>query len=348
MARHHHEGREPDLADVRIRRPAADHATEQRVVTDQPLGRANALALQRLAGNRAVTQLVVSRSRDEEPVGDAAVQRWSVMGGLKKFGNWVSGLFGGGKKKDEGGAEGEQEQEESPPPVQEETDRGEVPKHPAKARPGFDLAGGQEILTKAFGDVKAIVPGKIQVLDQAEFQVAYDKIYGSGPYSWDKYVKPKYGSLNGFAYDGTNYINKASAGLHTIVHEMLHNNAASDWIPTVGSRFNEGTTEILTQQACALFSEPAPVCYPNENPVVSEALKTGLPKADLAEAYLKGGAKKKVADWVDANCALPFAKVKEQMEAQNWDAAKAGLAPKASATPDTTAETPTATPVKTP
>jgi len=45
---------------------------------------------------------------------------------------------------------------------------------------------------------------------------------------------------DGFAY------RHGSAGLHTVVHEMLHNNAASDWIPAVGSRFNEGTTEIHT------------------------------------------------------------------------------------------------------
>src|SRR5205814_9142214 len=112
------------------------------------------------------------------------------------------------------------------------------------------------------------------------------------------------------------------------------------------SRFNEGTTEVLTQEARALFNEPAPVCYPGESPVVAEAIKSGLPKADLAEAYLKGGAKKKDADWVDANCALPWAQVKTEMEAQNWAAAKAGLSPKASApqVPPTPAQTPVTTP----
>ena len=63
-----------------------------------------------------------------------------------------------------------------------------------------------------------------------------------------------------------NYINTGSAGLHTVVHEMLHNNTAADWTDFVGSRFNEGTTEVLTQEACAKLKVDAPVCYPGESP----------------------------------------------------------------------------------
>ncbi len=192
----------------------------------------------------------------------------------------------------------------------------------------MDLASGEAVLKNAFGSMKTIVPGKIQILAPAAFQEAYDKIYGAGDYSWDKYVKPKYGSLNGFAHDGMNYINTGSAGLHTVVHEMLHNNCASDWIPAVGSRFNEGTTEILTQVACAKLNVEAPVCYPGESPCVQAALDAGLPLADLEAAYLNGGAKEKVADWVDKNCKENWAAVKGYMEANDWAAAKAALAKK--------------------
>ena len=142
---------------------------------------------------------------------------------------------------------------------------------------------------------------------------------------------PKYGSLNGFAYEGVNYINKASAGLHTIVHEMLHNNCAADFIGVVGSRFNEGATEILTQVACAGFGVDAPVCYPGESPVVQAVLDAGLPLADLEQAYLVGGAQTLIADWIQANCILGWPQFKALMEAQNWAAARAGLAPKAGA-----------------
>ena len=207
-------------------------------------------------------------------------------------------------------------------------DRGHEPAHPAPARPGFDLAGAQQILTTAFGNIKTIVPGSIQLLSQDDFQAAYDAIYGSGQYSWAKYVAPRYGNLNGFASGGVNYINRATAGLHTIVHEMLHNNCASDFIGVVGSRFNEGATEILTQMACGLFDEPAPVTYPGESPCVQAALDSGLPSTALEEAYLKGGAQQKIAAWVDTNCVLTFAEVKEKMEANDWAAARAGLQPK--------------------
>jgi hypothetical protein len=212
-------------------------------------------------------------------------------------------------------------------PIAPETKKTE-PEHPSPPPLAMDLASGESVLKNAFGSMKTIVPGKIEILGQAEFQVAYDKIYGAGPYSWDKYVKPKYGSLNGFANGGVNYINTASAGLHTVVHEMLHNNCASDWIPLVGSRFNEGTTEILTQVACKKLSVDAPVCYPGESPCVQALLDAGLPLADLEAAYLNGGAKEKVADWVDANCKENWAAFKGYMEAQNWTAAKAAAAKK--------------------
>jgi hypothetical protein len=204
-----------------------------------------------------------------------------------------------------------------------------APVHPPRQLP-MDLATGEAVLDGAFGDIVSVTPGSIQILDQAEFQAAYDGIYGGGEYSWDKYVAPRYGSLNGFAHDGVNYINRASAGLHTIVHEMLHNNTADDWRGVVGSRWDEGTTEVLTQVACARVAEPAPVCYPGESPVVHEAIAQGLPQGDLTEAYFNGGAQEKVAEWVDANCTENWATVKGHMEANRWAAARAGLARKSS------------------
>jgi hypothetical protein len=200
-----------------------------------------------------------------------------------------------------------------------------MPVHPPRQLP-MDLATGEAVLSGAFGEITSITPGSIQILDQAAFQVAYDRIYGGGQYSWDAYVVPTYGSLNGFAHDGVNYINRASAGLHTIVHEMLHNNTASDWRGVVGSRWDEGTTEVLTQEACAKVAEPAPVCYPGESPVVREAIAQGLSQAELTSAYLTGGAQAKVADWVDDNCTEDWAAVKGHMEANDWAAARAGLA----------------------
>jgi hypothetical protein len=203
------------------------------------------------------------------------------------------------------------------------------PEHPAPPKLTMDLASGEKVLGDAYGKIKKIVPGKIEILEPADFKKAYDKIYGATQWSWDKYVVPTYGSLNGFAHDGTNYINKGSAGLHTVVHEMLHNNTAGDWRGVVGSRWDEGTTEVLTQEACQKFSVDAPTCYPGESPVVREAISNGLSLDDLSTAYLTGGAQAKVADWADKNCKENWAAIKGHMEAKSWAAAKAALAKKA-------------------
>ena len=259
------------------------------------------LALQRGAGNAAVAAML-AREDTEEGAGGATAVATATEEPAKKG----PGDIAPAEKKAE-------------------------PEHPPKRELKLDLASGEAVLSEAFGKVKKIVPGKIEILDPAAFKVAYDKIYGAGQWSWDRYVVPTYGSLNGFAHDGTNYINKGSAGLHTVVHEMLHNNTAADWRGVVGSRWDEGTTEVLTQEACAKVAEPAPVCYPGESPVVREAIKNGLPLDDLVTAYLSGGAKAKVADWVDANCDKPWATVKAHMEAKDWAAAKAGLAKKTAA-----------------
>ncbi|MEO8539355.1 MAG: hypothetical protein ABI577_06400, partial [bacterium] len=146
--------------------------------------------------------------------------------------------------------------------------------------------------------------------------------------SWDKYVVPTYGGLNGWAHDGTNYINKDSAGLHTVVHEMLHNNTSDEFATILGSRFNEGMTEVLTQDSCAVANEDAPTSYPGESPVVKYAFEQGLSKADTQAAYFGGGVKAKVADWIDANCTDNFATFKANFESKDWAAAKASLTKK--------------------
>jgi hypothetical protein len=202
------------------------------------------------------------------------------------------------------------------------------PEHPAPPKLEMDLASGEKVLTNAFGSVKKIVPGKIEIHPLAGFKAAYDKIYGTTPYSWDAYVVPKFGGLNGFAYNGVNYINSDSAGLHTVVHEMLHNNTAPDWRAAVGDDWNEGATEILTQVACKKLSVDAPTCYPGESPVVQAALDAGLALSELEAAYLVGGASTKVVGWIDANCKESYAAIKGYMAAKNWAAAKAGLAKK--------------------
>jgi hypothetical protein len=333
-----------------------------------PNARDRVLELQRTAGNAAVSAQIEQAARAPEqpvPVSGGIVQRgffsnvWKKVKGF--FGKPQKGepieeaTSGGGTAGPEtssvaeettgGSSSSETETEESQTdggatdqsgagkteadagPIAPETKKAE-PEHPSPPPLAMDLASGEAVLKNAFGALKTIVPGAIQILAPPAFKEAYDKIYGAGQYSWDRYVVPTYGSLNGFAHGGVNYINTGSAGLHTVVHEMLHNNCANDFIPVVGSRFNEGATEILTQVACAKLSVDAPVCYPGESPCVQALLDAGLPLADLEAAYLNGGAKEKIADWADANCKESWAAIKGHMEAKDWAAAKAGMAKK--------------------
>jgi len=187
---------------------------------------------------------------------------------------------------------------------------------------------GKQILQDAFGSYKTITEGTVEVLEQAKFQEAYDKIYGTSQYSWDKWVKPIHGNLNGFAYGGVNYINKAMANTGTVPHEMLHNNAAADWRPFVGSQFDEGSTDVLKQAALKKAGLTSPNSYPDQISCVQAFLDSGVTADQLFTAYLKGGAATIVGAHVDSACAGSWADVKTAMEAKDWAKAKVKLAKK--------------------
>jgi hypothetical protein len=162
-------------------------------------------------------------------------------------------------------------------------------------------------------------------LAQADFQAAYDKIYGAGPYSWDKWVKPGPGNLEGFAYNNTNYINKDSISLDTVPHEMLHNNADADFKTFVGSEFNEGTTEYLTIKAMEKAKLTPSHSYPQQEACVRTLVGSGFSEDSLKSAYFKGGAKALIGDWVDKNCKAKWDVIKTTMQAKDFAKAKANL-----------------------
>ncbi|MDP9293635.1 MAG: hypothetical protein M3O90_04275, partial [Actinomycetota bacterium] len=195
--RTHATRREPVDPDAEEREPAAAKPAPARGVPARrpdeapaSLTRGQVLALQRTVGNAAVNAVLAPKGRTLQREGGTATEP--------------------GPTTEPAGEEVHAEPELAP-----ETTK-DAPEHPPPPKLKMDLASGEAVLTGAFGKTKKIVPGKIEILDQAAFQVAYDKIYGAGPWSWDKYVRPTYGSLNGFADKGVNYINKDSAGLHTV------------------------------------------------------------------------------------------------------------------------------------
>lgn len=182
-----------------------------------------------------------------------------------------------------------------------------------------------EVLNDAFKSYKKIDQGDVQILGQSDFQKAYDKIYGKSKYAWDKYVKPTHGNLNGFAYNNVNYINKSTANTGTVPHEILHNNAASDWRPFVDNPFDEGATDVLKQHALKKAGLTSPNSYPNQIACVEAFLKSGVSKEDLFKAYLVGGASTIVGKHVDDTCKGTWEEVKTAMRAADWAKAKVKL-----------------------
>lgn len=208
------------------------------------------------------------------------------------------------------------------------------PKDGAAPKVKEEVSGelGFEIMKDAFSGLKAdLSQGKVEVLEQAAFQVAYDKIYGAGDYSWEKYVKPKFGNLRGFAYEGTNYVNKDAPGLDvgTVVHEMLHNNVAADFSGVVGHQFEEGATEYLTVIAMKKAGKARASAYAGQLGCVTACVGAGLTEANLQTAYLVSGAQRLIADWFTGAMEASFTDFKTDMEAEDYAKAKAKIKAKA-------------------
>ncbi len=192
----------------------------------------------------------------------------------------------------------------------------------------IDKAKSVEVLQKAFGKYKTITEGKVEVLSQADFQKAYDKVYGSTEYSWDKYVKPKFGNLEGFAKDGVNYINQDKVSVDTVPHEMLHSNADPKFKTADFGQgnINEGVTEYLTIKAVSAEGYTPSHSYRNEEGVIQELVKvTGEEK--LLNAYFKGETDA-LKTAMESKSKGTWADFKAAMDANDWTKAKALLAPK--------------------
>ena len=234
---------------------------------------------------------------------------------------------------------GESEPHVTPQPASEHNEAGEngeqsaevgAPVVEGEGRRGGPIEGAraQAILQEAFGEYKTISQGDVQVLSQEEFQAAWQRVYGGTSYDWDTWVAPTHGNLNGFAHEGVNYVNATTANTGTVPHEMLHNNTAADFIPFVGSEFNEGSTDVLKQHALKKAGVKSPNSYPNQIKCVEKFLASGVSKEQLFTAYLKGGAAQIVGKHVDNTCKGNWAAVKNAMQKKDWASARANLAKK--------------------
>lgn len=148
-----------------------------------------------------------------------------------------------------------------------------------KLTPGaMGLAGAQKILQGAFGDLKDIVPGKIEILaDQPACAAKYDEVcmadgikrpdgsdWKAGDCAKDDAAAGV--QTEGFAWKGTVYVNGKTTLVTATAHEILHNNAGGTFRAKMGETFNEGTTELLARRALSVagVTVPTVTAYPDE------------------------------------------------------------------------------------
>jgi len=175
------------------------------------------------------------------------------------------------------------------------------------------------ILQEAYGDIKKISGGTVVWLGQAEFEAAYEQIYGKTKWAWDKYVVPMFGNLEGFAYKRTNYINKDIATVDVVPHEMLHNNATQGWIEYAGSNITEGATEYLTIKAVKAAGYKPTHSYPNQEKVIRKLVKV-VGEDTLMNAYFKNILV--IIKAVDDKCTGSWDNFKKAMDESKWFKAK--------------------------
>lgn len=222
---------------------------------------------------------------------------------------------------------------EADPAVAPATGSGEA-KAPATPT-AMSLAKAEDVLTKSFGTVKKIVPGKIELLaDRAALWVKYDQInkgrknpYNGGKPWKDGDAKQYIPGLDGTADPDTGivYINQQTRLATATAHEVLHNNTAAGFRTAVGDTINEGTTEYLAIKAlkAASVSTTSGTAYPGEVAFVTKLI--GVVTEDcLIKAYFGGAAT--LTDAFDKKQgAGAFAKMKPFADAKNYTEAEKAL-----------------------
>ena len=274
---------------------------------DKASGAASPMAaLQRRAGNRGFTALVLQRHQEGAALKDGPELVGEVGQTAARSGAASQPVVSAG-----GGAEGPAAaapgQTQAPPSAtQAEREaatrsgtafNGEV----AAAGHGraMSLAGAQSILTGAFGDVHAIVPGSIQILPgRAGLWAKYDEVCIAGHITnpdtgvaWaagDAQVASP--GLEGFAWEGIVYVNADTPLVTATAHEMLHNNTAAGFRAAVGEAVNEGCTEYLAKKALTAAGVATPVgatAYPTQVDIVTRLISF-TNEASLIASYFNG------------------------------------------------------------
>lgn len=212
------------------------------------------------------------------------------------------------------------------------------PTSPPATHQAMSLSQAQTVLQATYGRVHTIVPGNIVILaNRAAIQVQYDTVnlgrlntYAHPPRPWQTGDAVTYlPTLEGFADNGTVYVNQQTPLMTATAHEMLHLNTGPGFRSRMGEQFNEGSTEnfaieALTAQNVA-FSETA---YPSEVDLVKTLIQL-VGEDMLLNAYFNGGSaiddlikKVEISQGVGT-----FTAVKDYAADGNFASAKAALRP---------------------
>ena len=138
------------------------------------------------------------------------------------------------------------------------------------------------ILQAEFGDYGDIDLPRVVLLNEAQTEATYEGFYGAGSYT----------GLEGFARDGTIYLNTESQSTDTVIHEVLHIQEHPDWdgiAYTGGENWGEGATELLTLRAASRYEVPTSQSYPDHHATVRK-MNTHSSEDQMIRAYFQGGA----------------------------------------------------------
>ncbi|NJN54639.1 MAG: hypothetical protein HC804_07700 [Anaerolineae bacterium] len=191
----------------------------------------------------------------------------------------------------------------------------------------MSLSQAQTVLQSSFGSVHTIVPGSIVLIDgRPALWARYDQInlgrtnaHVTPNRPWQNGDAQTYiPGLEGFADNGTVYVNKQSPLPTVTAHEMLHNNTAADFRGKVGETINEGSTEYLALKALNAAGIPTTggaVAYPTQVGIVRKLIDV-VGESTLISAYF-GGADSLIESYNTLQGWLGFALLKPAAEALN-------------------------------
>ena len=271
---------------------AASVALHSKQRQTPPANRNQVMALQRLAGNRAVArsiapnrQALLQRHAEgtELPNKDAQVGEIQA----KEQADPISAPQATRTKAEEKSQKGDAKTE------------GKAFQKSQKLTPGaMSLAAAQKILQGQFGGTKDIVPGTIEILkDQPACAAKYDEVcirdgvrrpdgsaWKAGDCAKDDAAAGV--QTEGFAWKGVVYVNGKTTLVTATAHEILHNNTAGGYLAKVGATFDEGTTELLARRAlkAAGVKVPSVTAYPDQVKF-TEKLEKLVGEKVLQDAY---------------------------------------------------------------